>query len=131
MTKRTTHINRVRQITANVKMQVQNLLGWDDMQYAAFQEAQGYAYLNSLFANAPLADHIPEHKEYWSWWKLHWLRRDREFLDMAGLLFPGEYQTYYEELHTPDTLAFRPHAAILERTYTAMIHQLTKNAVIR
>jgi len=125
-----TYIQKVRQGNAAIKMQVQNLLGWDDLQYATFQQEQGYAYLRAQFdIDTPLVDRIPEHKEYWSWWRLHWIKRDREFLDMSNMLFKSEMEEYYRQLHDPESMAFWPHAAILEETYTEMIHQLVKGAV--
>ena len=129
MIKRTSHIERIRRQHAQLKIQVQNLLGWNDSQYAAFQEEQGLHYLRRQFGGAALINEVPKHKEFWSWWRLHWVRRDSEFLDMSGMLFPHEYEQYYRDLHRPGSVQFRPHAAILENTYKKMIHNLVKQAV--
>lgn len=124
------HIETVRKEQALIKMQVQNLLGWDDMQYASFQEEMGLVYLRKLFGEGtPMIQEVPSHKGFWSWWKMHWLKRDREFLDMAGLLFRDEVLPYYEDLHHPAGIAFTPHRAILEKTYHGMIHKLVKEVV--
>lgn len=120
----------MRRESAAIKLQVQNLLKWDDLQYAIFQENQGRAYLQSLFgAGIPLVDDLPNHKAFWSWWVNHWNKRDREFLEMSGLLFPQELESYYQELNSPDSVVFYPHSAILEATYEAMVHKLIKEVV--
>ena len=125
-----THIEQVRRENAAIKMQVQNLLKWDDLRYALFQESQGKAYLQSVFgAGVPLVDDLPNHRAFWSWWVNHWNKRDREFLEMSGLLFPHELEAYYQELHTPNSVAFYPHSAVLEDTYEAMVHKLVKEVV--
>lgn len=126
---RTSHIERIRQMNASIQARVQKVLNWDDMRYALFQQQQGFIYLGHQFGDAPLVSRIPEHKEFWSWWRMHWLKRDSEFLDMTDLLFPAEIETYYIDLHSPESLAFRPHAAMMERTYMKMIHGLVKQSV--
>ena len=123
-----THIERVRQSNATLQMEVQNILGWDDMQYAEFQQIKGIEYLAHAFGNMPLVDKIPEQKEYWSWWRLHWARRDCVFMSMLNMLFPNEYETYYLEMHTASSMIFKPHGIILKRTYHSMIHNLVKQS---
>lgn len=125
-----THIEKIRRENAVTKMQVQNLLKWDDLRYGLFQEEQGKAYLQSIFGQGiPLVDDLPNHRTFWSWWVNHWNKRDREFLEMSGLLFPHELETYYQELNTPNSVTFYPHSAILEETYEAMVHKLVKEVV--
>lgn len=121
-----THIERVRQENAAVKTQVLNLLGWDELAFAEFQEAAGLDYLRSQFGDITLAMDLPHHKAFWAWWLLHWLRRDREFLEMSGLLFRHELESYYRELHDPYSVPFQPHSVILEESYGKMIHGLIK-----
>lgn len=124
------HIEKVRRENASIQTQVMNLLGYDELRYAEYQEEMGRTYLKDMFGEGtPLVDDIPNHKVFWSWWKLHWIRREREFLEMAGMLFRHELETYYIELHHPDGMHFRPHAGVLEATYHEMIHKLIKEAV--
>lgn len=130
MNEKITNIERMRQEHATVRTQVLNLIGWDELQYGLFQEEMGKEFLRSWFGDGvPLVDDLPNHKEFWSWWKLHWVKRDREFLEMSGLLFPHELQDYYRETHDPHGVQFYPHGSILEATYEAMIHRLIKAAV--
>jgi hypothetical protein len=129
MANKVTHIERVRQENAAVKTQVLNLLGWDDLAFAEFQEAAGLEYLRSQFGGITLALDMPHHKAFWAWWLLHWVKRDREFLEMSGLLFRHELEGYYRELHDPHSMPFQPHSVILEESYNLMIHRLVKEVV--
>jgi hypothetical protein len=127
MENKVTHIETIRRAHAAVKLQVLNLLGWDDLRYGLFQEEQGKAYLKAIFGEGiPLVDDLPNHRAFWMWWVNHWTKRDQEFLEMSGLLFAHELEEYYRELHTPDSLVFFPHSIILEATYEAMVHKLIK-----
>jgi len=125
MTK-TTHIQRIRQENASIKTQVLNLLGWDELKFGEFQQDAAFAYLQDMFGDLELGADLPNHKAFWAWWILHWAKRDREFLEMSGLLFPHELQGYYRELHDPKSMPFHPHGVIMEDTYSAMIHKLVK-----
>lgn len=124
-----THIEKIRRDNAALKMQVQNLLGWDDMQYSSFQMDMGMEYLRQVFGDAPMVDAIPSHREFWSWWRMHWGKRDREFLEVSDMLFNDELEAYYRDLHCPGTIVFFPHSGILEATYSEMMHGLIKEAV--
>jgi hypothetical protein len=126
MKAKTSHIERVRQENASIKTQVLNLLGWSELAFAEFQEAAGFAYLKAQFGDIQLAADLPSHKAFWSWWLMHWVRRDREFLELSGLLFRHELEGYYREIHDPLSVPFRPHAAVMEDTYSDMMHRLIK-----
>lgn len=140
---KTTHIEKVRVELATVKMQAQNVLGWDDLQYGQFQEEMGRKYLEHFGSvtstlrepqctapvDDPFLEEITRSKTFWSWWRLHWLERDREFIEISCLLRTGEMEPYYRDLHQPGSVAFRPHSKILEDTYTQMMHKLVKEAV--
>ena len=123
------HIEKIRRDNAALKAEVQNLLGWDDYKYASFQMDMGMEYLRQAFGDATLVDAIPSHKAFWSWWRMHWVKRDREFLEVSGLLFKGEMEEYYRDLHQPGSIVFFPHSGILEATYSEMMHGLIKEAV--
>ena len=123
-----TQKEKIRQETALAKIQVQNLLGWDDMTYAQFQQAMGLAYLDHHYGDAPLVSRIPEHKEFWSWWILHWMRRDKKFLFDSTALFSHEMESYYQELHDPKEMKHKPQGIILKNTYASTIHRLVKNS---
>jgi hypothetical protein len=124
-----TQIEQVRQANASVKLQVLNLLGWDELQYGEFQESSGLAYLKHWFGEIPLINDLPNHRVFWNWWVIHWVERDREFLEMSGLLFRHELASYYKELHDPVSIPFRPHSAVMADTWHSMIHRLIKEAV--
>lgn len=124
-----THIETVRQRNAAVRMQVLNLLGWDDMRYAQFQEQMGLAWVEAKLTDTYIASEIVKHREFWSWWRMHWVRRDMEFVDMASYLFPSEIEEYYLSLHKVEEMMFFPHARVMNDTYEHMIHRLIKEAV--
>lgn len=125
-----THIEQTRVQHASVRQQVQTLLGWTDLQYAEYQEAQGRAYITHELAEASseFVEEILRSKIYWSWWRIHWVERDREFLDMASMLWPHEAADYYRDLHTVDAVGFRPHQSVLAHSYMRMAHRLVKQA---
>lgn len=141
-------IDKIRSEMAIQKMEVSNLLGWTDMQYAEFQEEMGIEYIKTELTpkNPPvsplgrgeshrneevpsLAMELVKFKEFWSWWRLQWMRRDEEFLEMSTSLFPTEYEEYYRELHQPDSMLFRPHTDVMRSTYNQMVHRLVKNTL--
>lgn len=129
MAKKVSNIESFRQEKERLRVQVMNLLGWNDLQYGEFQEACGISYLRHFYGNIPLINELPSHKAFWSWWVVHWTARDREFVEMSGLLFRSELEDYYRQMHNPESMQFRPHAAILEDTWRTMIHGLVKEAV--
>lgn len=129
MTDRITHLEKVRQENASIRLQVLNVLGWDELAYGEFQEEAGLNYLTHTYGPIPLIEDLPKHKAFWSWWVNHWVRRDREFLEMSGLLFPNELENYYKSLHDPASFQFHPHSIILEDSWETMVHALIKEAV--
>lgn len=128
MKSKVSHIEAVRKDAACTKMLVQNLLGWDDLQYSEFQQEMGLAYLKHHFGEGAVVDRIPEHREFWGWWKQHWTKREHEFLDLSSALFKHELEDYYRDMNDPTQMAYNPHGIILDNTYERMMSQLIKNA---
>lgn len=120
-----------RQESTRVRMLVQQILDWDDLKYNSFQEEMGLAYLAHHYGDAPLVDRIPEHREFWGWWRQHWTRRELDFLDIQSLLFANEKEEYYRDLHNPEQISHTPHSIILDNTYERMMHNLVRNATRR
>lgn len=112
--KRTSHIEEVRRELARTKMQVQTLLGWSDLAYARFQESAGIEYLKKEFEEEELVKWLSSTKHFWSWWRMQWLKRDREFLEASGTLFPNEYDLYYKEIIHQETGVYYPHRVVME-----------------
>lgn len=123
------NIESVRQENASIRLQVLNVLGWDELAYGEFQQEAGLNYLRHTYGAIPLIDDLPKHKAFWSWWVNHWMRRDRDFLEMSGLLFTNELTNYYRGLHDPAGFQFHPHSVILEDSWHIMVHALIKEAV--
>lgn len=128
MKTRKTHVQKTREQLSMVALQVQNILRWDALKYASYQEEQGIAYLNHEFGELGWPKDLVNYKAFWSWWRMHWLRRDREFLDMQNYFrSTEEAQDYYQDLHHPSGINFRPHKAQMESTYKLQIHRLIKS----
>lgn len=121
-----THIESIRRRNASCAQKVEQLLGWSTDQYTEFLYEQGMQYIELHYPNDSVALSMAQHKEFWSWWKLHWLRRDRVFIGMTDLLFIGELEPYYKDLHDPKAIQFRIHSKALENTYEEMIENLLK-----
>lgn len=128
---KSTQADIVRSKMAEKQMIVLNLLGWTDIQFARFQENAGIMYLKEEFdISNDLVQELTKHKEFWSWWRLQWMRRDTEFIEMSSILFPQEYEDYYRSLHKPSSVVFRPHRDLIRHTYLQMVHDLVKGQVI-
>jgi len=115
------YIESIRLRHAALKMEAQQVLNWDDYQFASYQEAQGYAYLRENFPDDPFAQELAKSKAFWSWWKMAWMRRDAEFLEIAGLLKQCELEEWYKNFHEPNGVGMRPHREIMESTYAQMV----------
>lgn len=114
-----------------VKSEVLYYLGWTESKYAHYVQEMGLKYLNYSFGDdCPMIDELPKEKKFWGWWKIHWLNRDREFLGMVGMLHKHEMNEFYEDLHDPTRMPYKPHRDILEETYMYMIHDLIKDKVV-
>jgi len=122
-----THIETIRMRNTSVVKEVKGLLKWSDLTFAGFQMKMGEEYVKHQFGDDELASQIPNYKEFWSWWKLHWVKRDLDFLDIANMLFENELEEHYRKMHDPYSILFKPHHHLLENTYCAMLHEITKN----
>jgi hypothetical protein len=125
------HIEKVSRQSALLRVQVQHLLGWDDLAYSSFQQQMGLDYLAHHYGDSPLVDRIPEHREFWSWWMIHWTRREFEFIELSTMLFAHELEPYYIDIHDPEQMAYRMHGVVLDQTYERMISHLVDNATKR
>ena len=112
---RLAHTEMVRNELAEVKLSVQNSLGWNDAQYSQFQMSQGLAWLKHTYDRDQLQilNGLSTRKPFWSWWRMHWLARDKEYLNMSSMLFPHEKEAYYRELQDFRTLTYTPHRSVI------------------
>lgn len=108
------HIQKVRDNRESVQKQVQQILGWTDLEYAELQESFGLDYLKINYGILSKVSHkLPASKVFWSWWRLHWMRKDVEFLDMIHLVFSNEYVAYYREIHEPANLSYYLNGSVI------------------
>jgi len=113
---------------AQIKAQIITLLEWSELDYAEFQELQGYRYLRSEFGNDPFVNLLPYQSLFWKWWINHWLKRDEEFLTVVKNynLKLDNLRKGYEIHHNPTSMQFKPQSAILRQSYSIMIGNLIK-----
>ncbi len=125
-----THANAVKQQNTDIKQQVLSLLKWDALEYAEFQELQGYIYLKEEFGTTPFVELLPYQSLFWKWWINHWIKRDADFLNAVGKFnLKVEYLRQAYEVHnSPEVIEFRPQSAILRQSYSVMIGNLIKDA---
>lgn len=121
------HIESIRRRNASFEQKVEQLLGWTTEQYTEFLYEQGMEYLELHYPKDSVAISMAEYKEFWSWWRMHWIRRDKVFIEMTDLLFPHELEAYYKDLHDPKAMQFRIHSKALENTYEEMVDNLLKS----
>jgi hypothetical protein len=123
-----THTSTIEQKSLTIKEQVLNLLQWSDLDYAEFQELQGYVYLKAEFGNTPFVELLPYQSLFWKWWINHWLKRDAAFLKQVShyKLPLKNIRIGYEAHHNPNKVCFKPQAVILRQSYSVMIGNLIK-----
>lgn len=127
---KTTFINQVRIGAKSTFQEVMDVLHWDDLQYANFQESMGYEYLKAEFGEGvPFVRELPYTAEFWAWWKNHWQKRDVLFLLEAEKLDLSNRVLLYRQYHSSEDFYFRPHRKILEKSYSIMIGKVIKQAV--
>ena len=109
-----------------VKRQVENALGWTEMQYCEFQYKCGCAYLQNYIPNDPDGiDMLIREKLFWNWWKNRWIERDQQFLLIQFEV--GDDMLYdYASMHSPVELAksIRPTAIALGSSYSILIGEI-------
>lgn len=122
-----THTEIVKQRILTIQEQVQKAVGVTHKQYCDLQFNMGFSYLNlETEGNYLQAQKVAETKEYWSWWKNHWTKREQRFLSL-----PEEMQTYdfYLEFHNPNSITFTQTNPHLETSYAYMVSRVIKMAV--
>lgn len=117
-------------IDGSVKQKVQQILAWDDMRYASYQERCGQRYLECLMPDYPqVVRQITGTRIYWQWWIRHWENRDKEFIEMyencQGQIDAADV---YQEMNDPRTLAIAIYlnGQVLSESYAVMIGEVTR-----
>ena len=80
MKRKMTQVDRLNIYMRASMLQVIRLLGWTEEEYYEHQFEQGIAFLEAYLNNDSAIPNILEEKEYWSWWRLEWLGRERDIL---------------------------------------------------
>lgn len=108
------------------KKRALHYLGWDELQYAEYQESAGIEYLKKVIgADDWGVKHLIHSSIFWQWWINHWNRIDETFIGYAGSLPQGMRITAYHSVHDPEGFDFFPHKVIMDLSYAEMIEELT------
>lgn len=113
-------------LLTTTKQQVQSLLQWDDLQYGQFQYDQGLLYLqhNMLGGDDTWLSELSRSPIFWQWWVNQWNIRDKQFLKDVWPVTGGHHNLMvdqYEGLHDHLNLDCKPHKAVMQKTYAAMM----------
>lgn len=122
----TSQVETVKAQAEKTRIEVLNVLGWDELQYCEFQEQQGREYISIVLCTCEFdAVQLGNSKFFWRWWVNQWNRRDDDFLNNpqyheARESF-GDVETY-EGIHSPEFLqGYYPHRVLFEESYSTMI----------
>ena len=127
------NVKRVSQEADDCKSKVCRLLGWTELEYCNFQYECGLLYLSIYLKNDQWGvDLIHRCRTFWSWWKNHWVIRDKEFFvymadpEIDGYFCPAMCIHFYKLLHDAQDLAqdIYPNGAVLQNTYAEMMGQI-------
>lgn len=104
----------IRKEMDTTKTKVCQKLNWTDMEYGQFQEATGTSYLQmECVACTSQAINVAKNKSFWSWWRVQWMKRDKEFLEYTDMLFPDEFEEFYKKSHHISSIHFTPHTRLI------------------
>lgn len=121
----------------SVKLQIIELLGIDELDYAVIQFETGICYLSLLLKDEYYEGFLQHSRVFWTWWKNQWLLRDEQFLNAARysdvmidadgrFCLDKDYKGYprdYITLNAPANLAseIHPNGIVLRDSYAGMI----------
>lgn len=133
-----THLQQIQKENKEVKAKIEELLGWDNSTFCHFQEAMGYAYLESEVMDALAVKELVYLKTFWSWWKNQWVKRDIQFLrDVMAMGTNINRSIYradkivntYTQYHRTQAILFIPHKEVMRKSYARFIGKLNKQIV--
>ncbi|MFD2961336.1 MULTISPECIES: hypothetical protein [Olivibacter] len=127
--KKLSYIEQIRRVTRTNQERVMSLLGWDDLQYAQYQEEMGYLYLSHEYGDTPFINELPYTSAFWKWFKNQWAKREQIFLLAADTMSYRDRLKAYKALHNPESFEFHPHRKIMEKSYANMISNVIKEVV--
>ena len=68
------------------KQRAMQMLGWDELQYATYQEEAGIKWLERYPYARTFVPRIIKTELFWQFWRTNWAVRDEEFCEYAGML---------------------------------------------
>lgn len=124
---RSAHIIQRRIWAADVKKDMQKLLGWSPYldQYESYQYKKAIAYLLLILPSWPsVRKELEASPIFWNWWKNQWATRDQILLDEAP--YTNQFETVaflFKQMHNAATLV-----EYLQPSYAEMIGIVMKKA---
>lgn len=114
----------------NVIREVLQLIGWTKEQHNQHIYECADAYLGGFIPSYPqIQTQIMKTPVFWNWWRLHWEKRDMQFIEQCYGWDEGRESRVevYKELHDPRTLAAAIYlnGQVLEESYAEMIGKIT------
>lgn len=116
-----------KQQILTTQQRIQQLTGWDELQYGQFVFDCGTQYLREYIpGDAEAIATLERSRIFWAWWRNHWAIRDRQFLSQVNTEAPAwGILKFYEHYNNPRKLASSvwPNAVVLNDSYARMIRQ--------
>lgn len=112
--------------TEELKNEVMKLLNWNDEEFQAFVFETGMTYLEQYFLDdVDAVNKLKVKKEFWNWFKNHWIYRDQAFFE--SFFLDDDFPVYfkremYQALHKPEILICEiyPSSVILGNDFSTL-----------
>ena len=83
MRKRLSQAQRLNAMMDAYRLQVCELLGWEETDYQHYLFETGMRYIECYTDyDKDVIDILKSDRRYWAWWRLHWHKRDTFFLNL-------------------------------------------------
>lgn len=121
--KKPSHIQQIRAAIQRDKARVMQLLQWDDMQYAEFQELMGYEYVDRAYGQTCFVKTLTYTPSFWSWFRNQWAVRDEIFLLARPKRTVAERIAEYEAIHDHNMYDHYPPRLVFKEAYVIRLEK--------
>jgi hypothetical protein len=124
--------NIPRTIDETTMKAVCKFTGYTDQQYTQMVYDNALTYLTAFMPEYPAVHkEITQSVIFWNWWKEHWERRDKEFVEQMTENYhsAADCIEYHKAIHDPVALAsgLFLNGQVLQETYAKMIGDIMNN----
>lgn len=114
------------------QIKIQHLLQWSEDEYNELVFNEGIGYLKELIPDYPqVFSQIAKSKIFWNWWRLHWQKRDEQFLEECETWQTTleKHRLVYCNHNDGRTLAnaLYLNGQVLQDSYATLMQQLLKS----